>query len=224
MWSNTALYISFPRTGKDNYKDQQISSSSQKPIELLAKEIRLHKSSTKGFTRQLQQIVITTSTLWLLLAAIFETLKHSFLFVCQTVCPDGVRTKINCNPQTCEGTQIARWFERVGCGCVERVRETRGKCCCPKPHEEHRCLNEGKLAVVDKISYRLDSVRMECIKQMDRIKRDVGRFHSFVRFNSTEYLNNVWLSLFSYQLVGYTHFPRGRRVRTVHRMTYDCTE
>ncbi|THD26309.1 hypothetical protein D915_002931 [Fasciola hepatica] len=91
----------------------------------------------------------------------------------KTVCPDGVRRQVNCDPHTCHGTQITRWFERVGCRCVARVRESQGKCCCPKPHEEHQCLKEGKLAIVDKISYRLDSVRMECVKQVDRIKRDV---------------------------------------------------
>ncbi|VDP67309.1 unnamed protein product [Echinostoma caproni] len=89
------------------------------------------------------------------------------------VCQDGVNMKVNCNPQTCQGEQISTWFERVGCSCVPRERKTQGKCCCPSPREEHRCLDDGKLAVLDKISYRLDPVRMECVQQVDRVRRDV---------------------------------------------------
>ncbi|KAG5443902.1 hypothetical protein CSKR_202890, partial [Clonorchis sinensis] len=89
------------------------------------------------------------------------------------VCAEGEHPQFQCNPTTCDSVRTVSWVERVGCKCVPRVREERGKCCCPEPTEQQECTNGGRLLVLHKLSFILDKTRQTCVPQKDKVQKEI---------------------------------------------------
>ncbi|KER24461.1 hypothetical protein T265_07887 [Opisthorchis viverrini] len=89
------------------------------------------------------------------------------------VCAEGEHPRFQCNPTTCDSVRTVSLVERVGCRCVPRVREERGKCCCPEPTEQQECTNGGRILVLHKLSFILDKTRQTCVPQKDKVQKEI---------------------------------------------------
>ncbi|OON22970.1 hypothetical protein X801_01114 [Opisthorchis viverrini] len=93
-----------------------------------------------------------------------------------SVCAEGEHPRFQCNPTTCDSVRTVSLVERVGCRCVPRVREERGKCCCPEPTEQQECTNGGRILVLHKLSFILDKTRQTCVPQKDKVQKEIVLF------------------------------------------------
>ncbi|KAA3678695.1 uncharacterized protein DEA37_0010304, partial [Paragonimus westermani] len=145
------------------------------------------------------------------------------LFKKNIVCPEDEKSKTTCNPVTCDAVETIARSKRIGCRCVRQLQRVRGKCCCPSPRTEQKCLStEDSVLMVKKISYRLDRNRHFCIPQVDQFKKEVeckeGQAHVLRRYCDRQLCHPVTL----YRRVVRRQCQCGNMVRRVVNRAERC--